>query len=156
MNLKPLRGLALVMTLGSGLAAGPALADDARHSRSFEHLSERVLCTHVLNGELFSRTELFFGHNRPGGTVSEQEFQDFLDKSVTPRFPDGLTVVDGKGQFRGASASVPEKEDAKILILLYPFAPKTSALVDEIRTDYKTQFEQQSVLRVDEQSCVSF
>lgn len=156
MNLKPLRGLALVMTLGGGLAAGPALADDARHARSLDHLSERILCTHVLNGELFSRTELFFGRNRPGGTVSEQEFQDFLDKSVTPRFPDGLTVVDGKGQFRGASASVPEKEDAKILILLYPFAPKTSALVDEIRTDYKTQFEQQSVLRVDEQSCVSF
>lgn len=35
----------------------------------------------------------FFGRNRPGGEVSEEQFQKFLQTVVTPRFPDGLTVV---------------------------------------------------------------
>lgn len=156
MNVHRLRALAAAVVVGSSLFAGTAWADEPRYAWGVDIQSERHLCRHVLHGELFSRTELFFGRNRPGGVVSEQEFQDFLDRNVTPRFPDGLTVVDAKGQFRGADATVPEKEDSKILILLYRFDRSTSDQVEQIRTEYKKQFEQQSVLRVDEQSCVSF
>lgn len=152
----PMRRLVAGITLSLSLMAGSAWSDEARHAKVFDSLSERALCAHVLHGDPFSRTELFFGRNRPGGVVTEEEFQDFLDNTVTPRFPDGLTVIDAKGQFRGEGASLPEKEDAKLLILLYPFDRKTSTLVEEIRSEYKRQFEQQSVLRVDEQSCVSF
>src|SRR5262245_53088135 len=38
----------------------------------------------------FARTELYFGTARPDGAVSEAEFREFLDRVVTPRFPDGL------------------------------------------------------------------
>lgn len=152
----PMRRLVAGITLSLSLMAGSAWSDEARHAKVFDSLSERALCAHVLHGDPFSRTELFFGRNRRGGVVTEEEFQDFLDNTVTPRFPDGLTVIDAKGQFRGEGASLPEKEDAKLLILLYPFDRKSSALVEEIRSEYKRQFEQQSVLRVDEQSCVSF
>ena len=45
---------------------------------------------------------------------------------------------------------------SKLLILLYPFSKSLSTLVDEVREEYKSAFQQQSVLRVDEHSCVSF
>jgi Protein of unknown function (DUF3574) len=51
-------------------------------------------------GDPFLRTELFFGLSRPEGEVTEEEFQQFLAEHITPRFPDGLTVVTGLGQFR--------------------------------------------------------
>jgi hypothetical protein len=54
-------------------------------------------------------------------------FQGFIDLQVTPRFPEGLTLLAGNG-----------------------------ALVDEVRAEYKGAFQQESVLRVDEHSCVSF
>jgi Protein of unknown function (DUF3574) len=50
-------------------------------------------------GDLFLRTELFFGPSKPEGEVTEEEFQPFLAQHVTPRFPDGLTVVTGLGLF---------------------------------------------------------
>jgi len=85
----------------------------------------------------------------------EPEFQNFIDTEVTPRFPDGLTVLSGIGQFRDSAGTIIQ-EGSKLLILLYPFNKKSNLAVEEIRTEYKEDFQQQSVLRVDEQSCVSF
>jgi hypothetical protein len=60
-----------------------------------------------LFGELFARTELFFGSAKPdGSTVTEEEFRLFLGQQVTPRFPDGLTLVVGLGQFRDVSGVI--------------------------------------------------
>ena len=118
--------------------------------------SEQRLCTRVLNGEFFARTELLFGLSRSGGPdITEQEFADFVDAKVTPRFPNGLTVLSGNGQFRDSSGTIVE-EGSKLLILLYPFNVQDSKQVDEIRRDYKELFQQESVLRIDELSCVSF
>lgn len=117
--------------------------------------SERSVCKHV-NGEAFVRTELFFGLSRSGGPdITEQEFQLFVDAKVTPRFPDGLTLLSGKGQFKNA-AGVIIQEGSKLVILLYPFSKEASAAVDAIRTDYKSAFQQESVLRIDEPTCVGF
>lgn len=38
-----------------------------------------------------------------GSVVAEQEFQQFLNLEITPRFPDGLTLLVGLGQFRDSS-----------------------------------------------------
>jgi Protein of unknown function (DUF3574) len=64
-------------------------------------------------------------------------------------------LLSGKGQFRDSTGFIIQ-EGTKLLILLYPFDKARSADVEAIRTDYKDAFQQQSVLRVDEQSCVSF
>lgn len=100
----------------------------------------------------FVRTELFFGRNKPDGTeVSQEEFAAFLSDTITPEFPDGLTVLDGIGQFRDADGRV-IREKAKVLILLYPLNAKrqSSRKIERIRTAYKNRFQQQSVLRVDD------
>jgi hypothetical protein len=109
--------------------------------------------------EPFLRTELFFGMNKPGGVVSEAEFMGFLDTQITPRFPDGLTLLTGHGQFRGSN-NVIVKETSKLLILLYPreSARESGAKIEEIRAAYKRAFQQESVLRADGRlaECVSF
>ena len=102
-------------------------------------------------GERFARTELFFGSARPdGGAVTEAEFKEFLDQCVTPRFPDGLTLLVGLGQFRGADG-VPIEERSTLLILLYPDEARreSSRRIEEIRDAYKQIFQQESVLRAD-------
>jgi hypothetical protein len=101
-------------------------------------------------GERFVRTELFFGSARPGGTVTEGEFKQFLDQCVTPRFPDGLTLLVGLGQFRGADG-VPIEERSMLVILLYPEVVRreSSVRIEEIREAYKEIFQQESVLRAD-------
>jgi hypothetical protein len=70
---------------------------------------------------------------------------------VTPRFPDGLTLLKGDGQFRGED-NVVIKEQSFVLILLYPYESfnKSSQRIQKIRNLYKDRFAQESVLRVDD------
>jgi hypothetical protein len=113
-------------------------------------------CRSPLFGEIFARTELFFGLSKPDGSeVSNKDFQDFVNAQVTPRFPDGLTLLSGTGQFRDSSGTI-IREKSRLLILLYPFNNESNGKIEEVREAYKSQFQQQSVLRVDESSCVSF
>lgn len=105
-----------------------------------------------LDTEPFIRTELFFGSERPNKPeVSKQEFNQFLDQEVTPRFPDGLTLVTGTGQFREGNGEIVQ-ETSFVLILLYPgeTAKDSSAKIEEIRNRYIERFQQESVLRVDD------
>src|SRR5918995_5538324 len=60
--------------------------------------------------------ELIFGRNigdRLG--VGEGEFRRFVDEEVTPRFPDGFTVLDGRGQWREGGRIV--REPSKVLVV---------------------------------------
>lgn len=101
--------------------------------------------------ETFWRTELYFGRDKNDGTqVSDEEWGKFLDEFVTPRFPDGLTVLEGKGQYRLQNGTI-VKENSKVLVLLY--TPKTRLInnrkINEIRNEYKKRFKQESVMRID-------
>ena len=99
----------------------------------------------------FVRSELYFGTARPDGVVTEAEFREFVDEHVTPRFPDGLTLIKGDGQFR-SEGSVVIKEQSFVLILLYPYDTRDECLrrIERIRFLYKQEFDQQSVVRVDD------
>jgi hypothetical protein len=99
----------------------------------------------------FVRTELYFGTAKPGGVVSEAEFLDFVDRHVTPRFPDGLTLIKGDGRFRSDGNTI-VKEQSFVLILLYPHDTRDEGLrrIEHIRMLYKDEFDQQSVVRVDD------
>lgn len=112
-----------------------------------------------VEAEPFVRTELFFGTEKPDGTeVTDAEFFGFLDRQITPRFPDGLTLVAADGQFRDGATII--KERSKLLILLYPRdeARDKGAKIEAIRAAYEREFQQQSVLRADDPRpvCVSF
>ncbi len=118
----------------------------------------RQICRALSSGTLFVRTELFFGLSKANGTdVSDSEFQKFLDHEVTPRFPDGLTLLAGQGQFKNSNR-VMVKEPSRLLILFYPIQQGNDSTrkIEEIRGAYKKMFQQESVLRTDDLSCVSF
>ena len=100
--------------------------------------------------------ELFFGRNigdRVG--VSEADFQSFVDQELTPRFPDGLTVLDAAGQWRGA-AGVVGREPSKVVILALPGRTGDEAKLDAVRAAYKTRFSQEAVLMVSQPACLGF
>jgi len=152
-----MRRTILGISLATGIALNGALAIgvSAQHP-DIEAISKHGFCKNQFNAENFSRTELFFGLSKPDGSVvTEEEFQLFIDSEVTPLFPDGLTLLTGTGQFKDSSETV-VKEESKLLILLYPSNSDSNRRVQQIRQAYISMFQQQSVLRVDEQLCVSF
>jgi hypothetical protein len=99
----------------------------------------------------FWRTELFFGTAKPDGSqISEDEWRKFLADEVTPRFPDGFTILPGYGQFRGANGEI-VRENSFVLVILYSLNTRKSSRrkIEQIRRAYMKAFAQQSVLRVD-------
>lgn len=152
-----LRGHILASGLvGAALATGYWSPSVYADQSGIEPFAKHALCRHRLHGDLFTRTELFFGLSRASGeTVSEEQFQEFIDNEITPRFPDGLTLLSGTGQFRSGNGTI-VKEGSKLLILLYRSGKHSDRAVEEVRDAYKGAFQQESVLRVDEASCVSF
>lgn len=114
------------------------------------------LCSHPLKGSVFARTELFFGRSKPNGaTVTDAELKAFIDREVTPQFPDGLTLLSGTGQFKNSTGAI-VKEQSTLLIVLYPLTDDRGVAIERIRQSYRTAFQQESVLRVDAQSCIAF
>ena len=94
------------------------------------------------------KTELYFGMTRPGGgEITGEEWDGFLEKEITPRFPDGLTVLDAHGQWRDTSGAI-IREKTKLLILLHEKSPDRERAVEEIVRLYKERYQQESVLRV--------
>ncbi len=139
----------------TGLFLNSGCAFDASQHIHSENWSEQEFCKHQLHGNSYVRTELYFGLSKPSGEVTEDEFQNFINTEVTPRFPNGLTLLNGKGQFKDSTGAI-IKEGARLLILLYTFSNESSRAVEQIRDAYKKTFQQESVMRVDEQCCVSF
>ena len=106
--------------------------------------------------ERFVRYELFMGRSGPDGeVVSDEEWEAFLADTVTPRFPDGLTGLDGRGQWRD-SAGLVQRERSKLLVILAPPGDGPAVPIGEISDGYKRRFGQESVLRVVSEACVSF
>ena len=104
-------------------------------------------------------TRLYFGlgpaeHLDQG--VSEMQWRDFLDKEVTPRFPDGLSVLDVYGQWQGKNESAPERLRSKLLVIDFPDNPENRAKIEAIRAAWKQRTGDQSVMRVTQPADVSF
>ena len=104
----------------------------------------------------FVKYQLFMGRGGESGeVVDDAAWEAFLRDTVTPRFPDGLTVLDGRGQWRDSEGLV-QKERSKVLVILAPPSDDGMRLIDEISEAYERRFEQESVLRVVYDTCVSF
>ena len=88
--------------------------------------------------------------------VTDADWERFLSDFVTPLFPDGFSVLTGRGQYREASGTI-AKEPSHVLVFLYKKADRKAAgiKIEQIRTEYKKRFTQESVLRVDITKSVS-
>ncbi|MCA0892618.1 DUF3574 domain-containing protein [Microbulbifer agarilyticus] len=99
--------------------------------------------------------QLFFGTETFTGEVSDAEWRDFLANVVSPRFPNGFTVLSGRGQWRGSSGEI-VRERSKVLLLVHRETAKSDTAINELVDIYKRRFQQESVLRVRSPVCVSF
>lgn len=104
-------------------------------------------------------TKLYFGlgpADHPEQGVSEADWRAFLDREVTSRFPDGLSVLDVYGQWQGKNEPTPERLRTKMVVIDYPDTAENRAKVDAIRSAWKLKTGDQSVMRVTEPADVSF
>jgi hypothetical protein len=102
--------------------------------------------------------ELFFGRDKAGKkVVDDAEWADFLAKTVTPNFPDGLTVFDGYGQWRNPETGVIGRSaSVKIVLIAAKRSPDLADRLNAVIEAYKTRFHQQSVGIITRDSCAAF
>ena len=103
------------------------------------------------------RVELMFGRNIRGHLrVGDAAWARFLAREITPRFPDGLTVLDAAGQWRNPAGRRIAREPSKLVIIV----TADGALVDDriaaIAAAYKQRFRQKSVGVVTSPACGAF
>ena len=85
-----------------------------------------------------ARLELLFGSTRKDLTpISEEEWAAFVAAEITPRFPDGLTILTGYGQWRDATGTI-VKETSRLLLIWYVPAANSDSHIEAIRAAYNT------------------
>ena len=144
--MRPLATLLLTATLflPAGCAVGPAASPvDAAPRRE-------------AGGWI--RSELYFGIGSEDGrgVIDEVAWRRFLDREVTPRFPDGLTSFEAYGQWRFKDAETPERLRSKVLVILHPDAPAQRAAIEALRAAWLRDTGHESVLLVQQPATVSF
>ena len=146
MSARTMLGLAVVFAVG--LAVGGGITTVVAQRRAPAALE----CGTTAAAQV--RETLYFGSARPKGSVSELEWQLFLRDEVAARFPDGLTVWDAAGQWRGSQGAI-EHERTKVLLLVHPDTPDARQSVLTVIERYRKMFEQQSVLWETSRVCVA-
>ncbi len=101
--------------------------------------------------------QLLFGRNvEDRARVSEADFNGFVAREVSPRFPEGFTVIDAAGQWRDARRGSIVHEAAKIIEIVLPSGEDNRRKIEAIVEAYKLQFQQQSVGLIVAPACVRF
>jgi hypothetical protein len=100
--------------------------------------------------------ELMFGRSVEGRVVvPDRAWAGFLAREVTPRFPEGLSVVDAAGQYKAQGGQVLH-EPSKLVVVIAPDKPETHDHIAAIKAAYKKEFRQQTVVAVTREVCASF
>lgn len=105
--------------------------------------------------ERLKTAQLFFGQQIGGKpTVSDADFRRFVEDELTPRFPDGLTVLNADGQWR-ASGNPLVRDASKVVLIVLPSRGDVSSRIEAVQGAYKRRFRQESVLVLTRATCVS-
>jgi hypothetical protein len=100
--------------------------------------------------------DLMFGRNVGGAFgVSERDFARFVDAEVTPRFPEGLTILDTRGQYRSANGAL-VREPGKVITIVLGDEARDLPRLTEVADAYKRRFRQESVGVITRRACVAF
>ncbi|MEV6655286.1 DUF3574 domain-containing protein [Streptomyces sp. NPDC051219] len=110
-------------------------------------------------GSPYVATHLYFGTGRHDGKppISDEEFMEFIADVVTPRFPSGLTIQEGRGQWRDKEGDI-NRERSYELTVLYPVtrAKTHDADIEYIRRLYCETYGLESVGRADVRARADF
>jgi hypothetical protein len=101
--------------------------------------------------------QLFFGLSVPHrGPVTAKEWNSFLQKTVTPRFPDGFTVYDAYGQSLNPATGSVGREKTKVVLVAMVDTAAARAKIAEVADEYRGAFHQRSVGILTSPSCGAF
>jgi Protein of unknown function (DUF3574) len=101
--------------------------------------------------------ELMFGRNVAGHVrVGEAAWSRFLAREITPRFPDGLTVLAAAGQWRDPGGRGAVRESSKMVIIVTADNAAARERIATIIAAYKQQFRQRSVGVISQSVCAAF
>ncbi len=90
--------------------------------------------------------DLYFGRDITGrAKLSEAEWADFTRTQITPRFPDGFTVIDAQGQWLNPATHTIGAEASKMVRIAAASGPDTAARIRAVAEAYRTQFHQLAV-----------
>ena len=102
------------------------------------------------------RAELLFGRNIGNrSTVSDTLWRQFVVRELTPRFPEGLTVIDAQGQWRDPRGAV-VREPSKIVMIVTADNTVQRERIAAAAEAYKRRFKQLSVGVLMRPVCAAF
>jgi hypothetical protein len=89
-----------------------------------------------------------------GGEVTDQVWDTFVAEEITPRFPDGFSVVEAAGHWRHPDGT-PVRERTRVVVVLHSAedADAEDALA-AIAAAYVARFHQDAVLRTSDRVSV--
>ena len=101
---------------------------------------------------------LMFGLTRPDGSIIDgDDWQNFVNSEITPRFPAGFTVIDAQGQWYDAVAHRVTREASRIVWIVAPSSDRNlQPYLKSIRQAYQKRFSQQAVGLAIQSGCSSF
>jgi len=144
----------LLLPLLAAPACAPAVTPSADPAPTTAPVTTALRCE--AGDTAMVRDVVYFGRNRPdGGTVSDAEWEAYLDSVVTPRFPAGFTVVEAEGHWRGENGVV-ERERTEVLTLLHSGDEASRDAVRALTAEYVRRFHQEAVLRERLAACAHF
>jgi hypothetical protein len=95
--------------------------------------------------------KMYFGQNRDA-----QAWEKFLARTVTVRFPAGLTVYEAQGQWTDPKTGRLTRERSRVVEIATPDTAAARTNIVEIARLYRRDFRQQSVGVVTQQVCAQF
>jgi hypothetical protein len=118
-------------------------------------VAEPVTCPQSLAPRIV--VQLLFGRGKAdGGNVTQADWSGFVANEITPRFPDGLTVIDATGQWLNPQQGAIIKEESKVVEIVLPSDSYDAAKIDAVIESYKRQFRMLSVGLIVQTACVRF
>lgn len=97
---------------------------------------------------------VFFGvENDEGTVVTEEQWTRFLADTVTPRFPAGLTVFDGRGQWLDPAGML--NRDRVKIVMAAAAGDRDLTPVNEIAAEFMDRFGAIAVFHMWNESCAA-
>jgi hypothetical protein len=100
------------------------------------------------------KTELYFGLSNEQGTISDSVWVEFKKNNID-EILGGYTMINARGYWTSYSGKK-VSEDSRVLILIHNDSEVTNRKIDSIINLYKSEFNQESVMKTQQKIKVEF
>jgi hypothetical protein len=132
-----------------------ALAAPLLSSCQLEWRREHTLVCRT-DEQMLMRDTLYFGASIPGGgEVNASAWRQFENETLAPAFPQGYTVIDANGVWRGDDGKA-TREASRVVVIVHADTAEWTSKLRSVTTRYRDRFQQESVLHEHGVVCATF